>query len=242
MQANGAAAQPVTVVVGANATGSAIAHRLHGAGWSVVLIDDVDPAWTRRGQAYTDAWYVGVAELAGTPAVFCASVRSIPAALDRGRAIAATTWSAGGVATAVQPLAVVDARGAELGGPELGAVTIQRTDDPEVRAAPWRIDVAAAPVTFVVRSPQGGHFRTHRSIGEVVAAGELLGAVAGNAVVAAASGRIVGLSARGARVGRNAPVAEIDAEAAREDCFGLGPIASAAARDVLDCLARACAS
>ena len=76
-------ARPVAIVLGCDEIGSAVAHRLHCDGFAVVLIDGVDPPWPRRGMAFTDAWYAGVAELSGVSAVFCASVRSIPAVLDR---------------------------------------------------------------------------------------------------------------------------------------------------------------
>ena len=236
MRPSSSAVQAVTVVVGANATGSAIAHRLHAAGRAVVLLDDVDPAWTRRGRSYTDAWYLGTAELAGTPAVFCSSVRSIPAALDRGRTIAATTWSAGGVATALKPLAVVDARLADAGIVARGEVTIRLATDFGAAEDTWRLDFTASPAAFVVRAPEAGYFHTHLAIGEAVKAGEPVGTIGSQAVLASAAGRLLGLSARGARVARGSIVAEIDERAERDACFGLDPGATDAADRVLACL------
>jgi xanthine dehydrogenase accessory factor len=104
------AIDPVAIVLGSGDVGSAVAHALHGAGCAVVLIDAADPPWPRRGMAFVDAWYVGTAELEGVGACFCASVRSIPTVLDRHRMIAATTWSWPGVAAALLPVALVDAR------------------------------------------------------------------------------------------------------------------------------------
>ena len=102
--------RPVMVVLGAGDVGSAVALLLHRAGTAVVLCDEVDPAWPRRGMAFTDAWYLGSAELDGEAALFCASVKSIPAVLDHHRHIAATTWSWRGVAEALGAVALVDAR------------------------------------------------------------------------------------------------------------------------------------
>lgn len=102
--------RPLAIVVGATDVGSATAIALHRAGYGVALCEGVDPAWTRRGMAFTDAWYVGSAELAGITAVFCSSVRSIPTVLMRGELIAATTWSWSGVATALPPVVVVHTR------------------------------------------------------------------------------------------------------------------------------------
>jgi xanthine dehydrogenase accessory factor len=100
----------VILVLGCDTVGSAVAVALHGAGFAVVLLDDVDPPWSRRGMSFTDAWYVGSAALEGAEALFCASLRSIPTVLDRRGAIAATTWSWRGVAAALRPLALIDAR------------------------------------------------------------------------------------------------------------------------------------
>ncbi|NDP43608.1 MAG: hypothetical protein GZ089_12965, partial [Aromatoleum sp.] len=92
--------RPAVVVLGAGDVGSAVALALHRAGLAVVLCDEADPSWSRRGMAFTNAWYLGSAELDGDAAMFCASVKSIPLVLDGHRLIAATTWSWRGVARA----------------------------------------------------------------------------------------------------------------------------------------------
>jgi len=109
--------RPVAIVLGCGDVGSAVAHALHGAGFATVLIDEADPPWPRRGMAFVDAWYVGSADLAGVHACFCASVRSIPVVLERREMIAATTWSWRGVAAALAPVALVDARVAKRSAP-----------------------------------------------------------------------------------------------------------------------------
>ncbi len=98
----------VMIVIGSGEIGSTVAVILQRAGYAVVVCDDVDPAWARRGMSFTNAWYVGNAELDGDAAVFCASVKSIPPVLKRERLIAATTWSWMGIAEALDPIAVVD--------------------------------------------------------------------------------------------------------------------------------------
>ena len=115
-QVNESEIRPAAIVVGCGDVGSAVAHALHRAGCAVVLADHADPPWTRRGMAYTDAWYVGTAELAQVDACFCASVRSIPFVLDRRDMIAATTWSWQGVAAALHPVAIDDDGGRGSGG------------------------------------------------------------------------------------------------------------------------------
>jgi glycine/D-amino acid oxidase-like deaminating enzyme len=83
--------RPVAIVLGCGEVGSAVALALHHARFAVVLVDEADPAWRRRGMAFTNAWYVGNAELESEGACFCASLKSIPSILER-RMIAATTW------------------------------------------------------------------------------------------------------------------------------------------------------
>ncbi len=121
-RANQREIRPVIMVLGCGDLGSAIALHLHRTGFAVVLIDDADPPWARRGMAFTDAWYVGNAELEGEAALFCASLRSVPLVLDRSAAIAATTWSWPGVANALQPIALIDAR-ARWQGPAFPLLT-----------------------------------------------------------------------------------------------------------------------
>jgi len=100
----------VVVIAGAGDVGSAVALTLHRAGFAAILCDDVDPPWSRRGMAFTDAWYVGTATLEEGAAVFCASVKSLPAVVHGQRLIGATTWSWTGVAAVLGAVAIVDAR------------------------------------------------------------------------------------------------------------------------------------
>jgi xanthine dehydrogenase accessory factor len=111
------ASKPVVIVLGCGDVGSAVAHALHRLSCAVVLVDAADPPWPRRGMAFTDGWYVGAAELEGVGACFCASVRSIPTVLDRQQLIAATTGSWPGVAAALSPAALIDARVAKRAAP-----------------------------------------------------------------------------------------------------------------------------
>ena len=62
----------VAVVIGSGELASAIARALHREGRRIVMCDEVDPGCMRRGMAYTDAWYVGDAELEETSALFAA--------------------------------------------------------------------------------------------------------------------------------------------------------------------------
>lgn len=241
--------RPVAIVIGASEVGSAIAVALHRAGCAVVLTDEVDPAWPRRGMSFTNAWYIGNAELDGEAAVFCASLKSIPAVLDRHRAIAATSWSWAGVAASLEPAIVVDAT-LRASGSDLrtaardvgGALTIGLR---HTSSAPTNCDVVievppepeAGEAETVVTARRNGRFATNRRIGDRVVCGEFVGAVGAVPVTAPCTGALRGLSARGARVQQGAPIVEVDPRSDPVLCFGLDPRSAALAREVVRAVA-----
>jgi xanthine dehydrogenase accessory factor len=242
-------ARPVAIVIGSGDSGSAIAVVLQRAGCAVVVCDDVDPAWTRRGMAFTNAWYLGNAELDGEAAVFCASVRSIPAVLARPGLIAATTWSWGGVAAALDAVALVDATfGVGVARPSSrwqahedlirivvgSAVECDGAGDAAVRIRPKHGHDDDATV---VRAACSGRFATARRIGDRVRQGEVVGAIGTLAVAAPQNGVLRGLSARGARIREGADIVEVDAHGDPVRCFGLSDAGVAAGREVCDVLA-----
>jgi xanthine dehydrogenase accessory factor len=110
MRTSKAHARPVTIVVGADDTGSAVAVALHRAGFATVICDGIDPPWARRGMSFTNAWYFGNAELDGEAAICCSNVKSIAPVLRRDSLIAATPWSWYGIAQALEPVAIVQSR------------------------------------------------------------------------------------------------------------------------------------
>ena len=238
--------RPVAVVIGSGDIGSAIAVALQRAGCGVVISDKVDPAWTRRGMAFTNAWYFGNAELDGEGAVFCASVKSIPAVLDRRRLIAATTWSWAGVAGPLQPVAIIDAtpRPHAAGGmftsrDAEGALLVvvgARIDDPDVGVF---VDspVRTLEPRGVVHASRSGRFATRRRIGDQVREGEVIAAIGALPVLAPKAGVLRGLSAHGARITEDAEIVEVDPRGDPVLCFGIEEPALAVGRAVLMALA-----
>jgi xanthine dehydrogenase accessory factor len=242
--------RPLAIVLGSGEVGSAIAWVLDAVGMAVVLVDDVDPSWHRRGMAFTNAWYLGNAELDGKGACFCASVKSIPSVLARGM-VAATTWSWPGVAEALRPVALVDARrrnrrGAEplrgrvpasIGvGPGFSAgddvdVAIELSAA-ETRLAEGGLAGSEASLSCggsgtseaspcIVFCARRGRFATGLRIGESVPAGRVVGAVGTETISAPRAGILVGLTARGARVEPGDELVEIHADRAVPQCYGL---------------------
>jgi xanthine dehydrogenase accessory factor len=258
----------LAIVVGAADVGSATAVALYRAGYPVVLCDDVDPPWPRRGMAFTNAWYIGSAELDEVGAVFCASVRSIPTALARSRMIVATTWSWAGVAASLPPTVVVHAyrRGrsdedfrapeapgwATIGiGPGFVAGGNVDVVVESAGSAPGTVIRAGAAssiddetweqdaLTESVRASVSGRFTTGRRIGAAVLRGETIGAIGLVPIAAPVAGVLRGLTARGARVTTGMRVAEIDPRGDPVACFGISDRSRAIARGVLAAVAEA---
>jgi xanthine dehydrogenase accessory factor len=237
----------VAIVLGSSDVGSAVALALHASGLSVVLVDEADPAWHRRGMAFTDAWYVGNAGLDGTGSCFCASVKSMPSVLARGL-IAATTWSWPGVAGALRPAVLVDARGRKRRGSDalLGRVPITFGIGPgfiegenvdiaiELPPAPAgeagvarnerEIDAVPGPRSegcSTVETARHGRFVTECRIGDSVRAGQIVGGLGNEAIVAPATGVLLGLAARGARIEPGDTLVEIDRAGTAHRCYGV---------------------
>ncbi|HXX82974.1 MAG TPA: hypothetical protein VEN29_03225 [Casimicrobiaceae bacterium] len=243
----------VAIVLGCDRVGSAVAHALHRAGLAVVLVDGVDPPWCRRGMAYTNAWYLGSAELEGEAACFCASLKSIPSILSR-RLIAATTWSWAGVVAELDAIAIIDARldgrapkaalrsrvqhAVGLGNGFLPGFDVDVVidacgqDDVDTLATPARAGVESqAPAVGgaavkSLQAEQNGRFVTNHRIADPVRAGEVVGHLHLQPIVAPCDGVLCGLSARGARMLRGQTIVEVDPRGDPALCHGLteGPL------------------
>ena len=239
----------VAIVLGCGDVGSAIAVALHRAGRSVVLADAADPAWHRRGMAFTNAWYFGNAELDGEGACFCASLKSIPSVLAHNM-IAATTWSWPGVAGVLDPVVLVDTRQRRRRGAEslvsrmaitmgVGADFVEGVDvdvaidpigellrgRPALRAFRTQEEPretgGAAAAEFRVEATLPGRFMTERRIGDAVRAGQIVGGLGNQAIAAPANGVLLGLAARGARIEPGDPLLEVDPAGVPHRCFGI---------------------
>ena len=231
------------VVLGAHTTGTAIAIAARRAGYGVIICDAADPPWTRRGRSFTNAWYVGNAEVDGEGAQFCASVKSIPSVLARRDMVAATTWSWQGVAGALLPRVLVDARTdcepAVLRNvvPEgLLTVGVGRSG----AGLHLRVAVEADDETnlFCVQAVVPGRFATARRIGDRVLAGETVGAIGTATVISPRSGVLLGLAARGARLAAGQTVVEVDPAGDPARCFVLDARSRAVAARVIAAVAE----
>jgi hypothetical protein len=175
-------------------------------------------------------------------------VKSIPALLDRGDMIAATTWSWEGVAASLCAAAIVETR-VERAVPALRSrpPSLERVLAIGVRAtriAGWPVDVfighEGADVTRApgpdrgglrgvhgaiekIDAPHGGRFHTRHEIAERVERGDVVGELGAFAVVAPVAGTLTALAARGARIEPSHPLAEIDPGGDAASAFGVTP-------------------
>jgi xanthine dehydrogenase accessory factor len=218
--------------------------------------------------AFTNAWYLGSSELDGETAMFCASVKSVPAVLDRHRFIAATTWSWRGVAMALGAVALVDARMRKRSvgddvrtdglttiglGPGFIAGTNVDLAIETARGVRLGAIIDAGPTLAfsgepppiggvgrerLVHSPISGRFMTDRRIASRVLKGEVVGAVGARMIVAPLDGVLRGLSARGSRISEGARIVEVDPRGDPALCYGLGERPRVIARGVVAALAE----
>jgi len=257
----------VAIVLGCGDVGSAVALALHQAGLAVVLVDEADPAWHRRGMAFTNAWYVGNAELESEGACFCASLKSIPSILAR-RMIAATTWSWPGVAAALDPALLVDARGRKRRGSDVLRGRVPFT----IGIGPGFVDGENVDVAMAISAESGrgsrgqkadcanlvddiphvgngcdancaveatrhGRFMTERRIGDAVRIDQMVGGLGNEVIKAPAGGVLLGLAARGARIEPGDTLVEVDPAGIAYRCHGVGEAPRRVAAGVLSALA-----
>jgi xanthine dehydrogenase accessory factor len=248
------------IVLGSGDVGSAVAHRLFRNGLRTILVDVPAPAGSRRGMAFTDAFFDGEATLEGVVARLT-SLDGLAALLERGieiPAVAAVDPEHPGAAADV----LIDARMRKRTTPTLlrgraplviglgpGFVAGSNVDVAIETSwsAPGRI-VRAGPTLPLsgeprdlgghgrdryVAAPASGRFVTGMAIGDRVRQGEPVAAI-GNLVLAAPlDGILRGLTRDGVHVQREAKVIEVDPRGRPEDARGIGERPGAIADGVL---------
>jgi xanthine dehydrogenase accessory factor len=228
--------EPVIVIKGAGDVGSAVAHALHAAGYRTILTEDAQPATARRGMSFSEAVFVGRAELEGIQAVRVESPEEAMELLREGRAIPLVV----GQAETLSPAVVIDGRMRKrqqpeiqlheapltigLGpgfiagvtthlavetswGPALGAVLERGATEPYSGQPREVLGYGRERYSY---APSAGRWRTELEIGRSVKAGQLLGYVDRHELRATIAGVIRGITRDDIHVAAGAKLADVD--------------------------------
>ena len=228
------------LVRGIGDVGSAVAHRLFGAGYAVAIHDAPAPTTSRRTMAFTDAVFDGHATLAGATATLVDDLSVARALLESRAAIPATVIPFADALAALAPSVLVDARMRKRATPEtqrgLAALTIglgpnfvaAETVDLAIETA-WGDDLGAVIAHGTTRAlagepralaghardrfvyaPIAGTFHTAQRIGDSVTAGEIVARIGDTPLAAPLAGTLRGLTHDGVPVALGTKVIEID--------------------------------
>ena len=155
-----------TVIVrGTGDVGSAVAHLLYRAGYTVVLQDDPRPAYPRRGMSFTDAFFDGSAELDGVLAKRARDLGDLSPMVRCRRVIPVVDEPFERVVAALRPQVVIDARMRKREQPEFqrGIAPLTIGLGPQFRRMRERLSF--------VYAARAGKFRSTLKIGDHVEAG-----------------------------------------------------------------------
>lgn len=254
------------LVRGTGDVGSAVAHALFCGGHTVVLHDDANPTHPRRGMAFVDAIFDGVAELSDVLGKRARDPGDLPYMVRCAHAIAVSRDNFLDVLDLLKPHVLVDARMRKRHRPErqtgLAPLTVGLgpnfiagdTTDIAIETG-WGEDLgrviragATRPLEGEPRaingtareryvySPVAGTLLTSRTIGERVAAGDAISTIGDLTLTASIAGCLRGLTHDGVRVEVGTKVIEIDPRNEPALVFGLGDRPKAIARSVLNAI------
>ena len=241
----------IVLIRGCGDVGSAVAHALFSEHHQVVLCDDPAPTHTRRGMAFTDAFFDGKAELEQVFAKRSAPGEHVQSMLACGRAIPALAGDWRTVAATLRPDVIVDACMKKRATPEtfkgsaqltigLGPNFVAGETSDVVIETSWEApgEIISRGTSLPLRGePQtlGGHGReryvyapapgmwiTAASIGDHVAAGQIIATLAAAPVAAPLAGTLRGLTHSGVSVDQGMKVIEIDPREPDAKVRGIG--------------------
>jgi xanthine dehydrogenase accessory factor len=255
---------PLVLIKGAGDLATGCALRLRRSGFRVVMTELPEPRAVRRTVAFCEAVLDGSAEVEGLRARRAGDPGEARRIIRDGE-VAVLVDPAGGLARALRPDVVVDARMAKrnLGTSREEAPIViglgpgfRASDDAHAVIETNRghflgsviLEGEAEPNTGVpgdigghgserlLRSPAEGRLRARRAIGDSVAVGDVVAEVSGHVVRAGVAGILRGLTRDGSKVGRAQKIGDVDPRARREHCFTVSDKARAVAGGVLEAI------
>lgn len=240
------------LVRGSGDVASAVAHRLFGAGYPVLIQEVVRPAYIRRGMAFTDAVFEGKADLQGVLAKRPPSAQDVQRMLSCHRAIPVFIGSLPESVQAFAPDVLVDARMRKrvAAEPQRGLAPLSIGLGPGFTAG-HEVDLVVetawgpqlgrvirqgtaqalagepAPIEGVGRdrcvyAAAAGEISHCVAIGSWAEAGEEVARLDGQPVLAPVSGHVRGICHAGAAVEAGAKIVEMDPRREAPVLYGLG--------------------
>ncbi len=253
------------LVLGGGDVGSAVAHRLFRTGLQVLISERERSPHARRGMAFTDALFDGEATLAGVCARWLPDMPGVERCWAAADAVPMVTMPEAKVMAALRFDALVEATMRRLPVPpdlrtlapqviglgpgympgenchlaietQWGAAMGQvLTDRPAaLRSGGPRALAGVTRERFAV-APAAGVWRTARSLGHPVAAGDALGTLGEHVIRAPLAGHLRGLARDGVQVPSGQRLAEVDPRDPPQ-IFGLGERPQAIAEGVVRAL------
>lgn len=255
------------LVRGCGDIGSAVAHMLFSAGYPVVIHDVADPSFARRGMAFADAMFDGVAVLEGVAGRRTKGIFSIRWMLDRREEIPLVAENFTKILEHLRPHVLIDARMNKRSIPEkqfgLAPLTIGlgpnfvagETTDLVVETA-WEalgriiesgssLPLAGEPREIngygrerYIYAPADGRFETSHEIGARIIHGEPIASIGTEIVRAPLDGSLRGITRGGVQVVAGTKVVEIDPRGRPEKAFGIAERPGKIAQAVLAAVAE----
>lgn len=258
----------LVIIRGGGDIASGIAHRLHGAGFSVLILEIAQPLVVRRRAAFARAVYEDRAEIEGVHATLARNVRQAFSILHEGE-IAVLIDPEGKAIDKIRRIAVVDATLAKKNlGTKMDMAGIVIGVGPGFTAGS---DVHAVVETFesenilgrviytgaalpdtgvpgervagyaderVIRAVGEGEVRVLRDIGSTVKKGDVLCVVDGKPVLARIDGMIRGMIQSGRFVTDGLKIGDIDPRIDARLCHTISDKARAVGGGVLEAVCR----
>lgn len=241
---------------------SGVAWRLHQCGFKVYITEIPQPLAVRRTVAFCEAVYEGRAEVEGVAAVLAKDVQAvksvwrnteIPLLIDpacksrqvvKPDVLVDAVLAKRNLGTSIKdaPLVIALGPGFTAGsdvhfvvetnrGHNLGRLLRSGCAEPNT-GIPG--PVMGFTADRVLRAPAAGRWQTEMRIGDTVAKGEVIGAVAGTPVKALIGGVLRGMLRPGIQVRQGLKIGDIDPRGRRQYCYTISEKAMAIAGGALE--------